>query len=183
MKSKLYLFLVFALVFQSGFSQNIDEAKSAQDILSSAKKIAAKEGKNIFIMWHASWCGYCKKMDKLMNEISVKQYFDDSFVIEHLVVKENKDLKHLENPGAEVMLLKYNGDKSGIPFWVILDSKGEFLDDSFMRPDGVGYDQPGKNTGCPLMQNEVDHWIKVLKKTTDISEEGLDKIKNKFLKK
>jgi hypothetical protein len=123
-------------------------------------------------------------MDTLMNDELIKDYFTDSYVIKHMIVKEHKEeMKLLENPGAAEMLAKYNGDKAGIPFWIVLNKKGELLADSYMREDGVGMDQPGKNTGCPLMQKEVDHWINVLKKTTDIPEEGLQKIKNKFLKK
>ncbi len=34
----------------------------------------------------------------------------------NLVVKESKKNKHLENAGAEDILKRYKGDKSGIPF-------------------------------------------------------------------
>jgi len=187
MKSKLSLLaaIVFLLANCASpeNSKETDGPLPAIDILEMAKKEARKEKKNIFIMWHASWCGYCKKMDTLMNDQSVKEYFDESFVIKHLVVKERKELKDLENPGATDMLAKYLGDKAGIPFWIILDKKGNLLADSYMRPEGVGMDEAGQNTGCPLMKEEVDHWISVLKKTTDISEEGLEKIYNKFLRK
>ena len=35
----------------------------ADAILKSACQEAAKENKNVFIMFHASWCGWCRKME------------------------------------------------------------------------------------------------------------------------
>ncbi len=183
MKSKLYLLLAFVFVMASCATRESEGPLAADVILKTAQKQARKKGKNVFIMWHASWCGWCHRMDSLMNDEDVKQYFDDSFIIEHMVVKENEKNKYLENPGAAELLATYNGDKAGIPFWVVLDKKGNLIADSFMRPEGVGLDEPGQNTGCPARQDEVDYWIKVLKTTTDISDEGLVKIAAKFLKK
>ena len=176
MKSKLSLLvgLILLLSFCSSPEQT-EGPLPADEILQTAMKQARKHKKNIFIMWHASWCGWCHRMDTLMNDPEVKEYFDDSFIIAHLVVKEREELKNLENPGALEMLTKYKGDKSGIPFWVILDKKGGLLMDSFM--------EPGKNTGCPAMQEEVDYWIKVLKETSKIPDDGLEKIAAKFIRK
>jgi thioredoxin-related protein len=176
MKSKLTL--LACLVLLLSFCSNPEPAEGplhAEEIMKMAMKKARKQKKNIFIMWHASWCGWCHRMDTLMNDESIKEYFDDNYVIEHLVVKEAKDKKHLENPGAMEMLTEYKGDKSGIPFWVVLDKKGELLMDSFM--------EPGKNTGCPALQEEVDYWIKVLSETAIIPDKGLDEIAAKFLRK
>ena len=183
MKSKLYLLLAFVFIMANCTTPETDEPLPAEDILEMAKKQARKQKKNIFIMWHASWCGWCHRMDTLMNDESIKEYFDNSFVVEHMVVKESPKNKHLENPGAAELLAKYNGDKAGIPFWIVLDKKGKLLADSFMREDGVGMDEPGQNSGCPARQNEVDFFIEILRKTTDIPDEGLEKIAGKFLKK
>jgi len=122
-------------------------------------------------------------MDTLMSKDNMKEYFEGSYVIEHLTVKESKDNKHLENPGADEMLKKYLGDKAGIPFWIVLDKKGNLLADSYMREEGVGMDQPGDNTGCPAQPAEVNHLLSVLKKTSNIDKAGLDKVKDVFLKK
>ena len=188
MKSKLSVLAMIVFITVNCSSpenaKNSDGPMPASDILEMAKKEARKQNKNIFIMWHASWCGYCHKLDTLMNDELIKEYFTGSYVIKHMIVKEHKEeMKLLENPGAAELLAKYNGDKAGIPFWVVLNKKGELLADSYMREDGIGMDKPGQNTGCPLMKAEVEHWISVLKKTTDIPEEGLKKIYDKFLKK
>ena len=175
MKKTLLVLSIAHLVISAGIAQPENNPRSADEVLASAKKLAADQNKNIFLMWHASWCGWCHRMDTLMNDAEIKEYFDDNFVVEHLVVKEAKDKKDLENPGGLEMLTKYNGHTAGIPFWVVLDKNGNLLMDSFM--------EPGKNTGCPARQNEVDYWIKVLGKTSKISADGLDKIAEKFLMK
>ena len=184
MKKLLLVLLLFPFLFSN--CNNIPEEEepySADYIIAIAKKEAKKEKKNVIIMWHASWCGYCHLMDSLMQREEVKDYFEGNYVIEHMVVNERKDLKHLENPGADSVLALYNGDKAGIPFWVILDKRGELLADSFMREEGVGMDEPGKNSGCPLQENEVVHLQKVLQETSDIDQEGLNKVKDVFLRK
>ena len=183
MKSKICLLLAFAFIVHLSFAQDTKNPKPAKDLIASAQRLAKKEGKNVFIGWHASWCGWCKLMDKKMHDESVKQYFEDNYVLVHLVVKESKDNKHLENPGSADILAKYHGDKVGIPFWVVLDEKGELLGDAFIRSDGVGMDKPGKNTGCPAQPEEVAHWIKVLNTTSDIPDDGLKKIETLFKKK
>ena len=55
---------------------------------------------------------------RLMNDPACKEFFDNNYVIDHLVVKESENNKHLENPGAEDLLKQYKGANSGIPFWL-----------------------------------------------------------------
>jgi thioredoxin-related protein len=186
MKKLLLTLIATAFLFTQ--CNNVQEDPPEQPypadyILETAMKVAKKEKKNIFIMWHASWCGWCHRMDSLMQRDDMKEYFEGNYVIEHMVVKERQELKHLENPGADSVLASYNGDKSGIPFWVILDKKGNLLADSFMREEGVGMDQPGDNTGCPAQPAEVDHLLKVIKETSDTDDAGLEKIRETFLMK
>ncbi|MCK5822001.1 MAG: thioredoxin family protein [Bacteroidales bacterium] len=180
MKTKLILLLAIPFLFFQFTPIETDDPLPASKILKTAKKQARKEGKNVFIMWHASWCGWCHRMDKQMNDPEVKEFFDANYVIIHLVAKESKDNKHLENPGSDEMLAKYKGDKSGIPFWVILDKKGDLLADSFMRTVGEDMEPKLTNSGCPGHRNEVDHFIKVLKETSEMKDEDLAKIDKLF---
>ncbi|MBK7374589.1 MAG: hypothetical protein IPJ02_03205 [Chitinophagaceae bacterium] len=53
------------------------------------------------LIFHASWCGWCHKMDTSLNDISVKRFFDDNFVITHITVLESKGKERLENPGEK----------------------------------------------------------------------------------
>jgi hypothetical protein len=122
-------------------------------------------------------------MDKSMNDTSCEKLFKDNYVIAHLVVKESEDKKSLENPGAEAMLAKYHGDKSGIPFWLIFDKNGKLLADSQIRPEGAGLDVAGENVGCPSQPQEIAHFIKVLKATSSLNEQELAVIQTRFSRK
>lgn len=149
--------------------------------MDEATAIAAKEGKKVFIIFHASWCGWCHKMDTSMNDPSCKKLFDDNFVIRHLVVDESKNNKHLENPGAAEMKIKYNGEGQGIPYWLIFDAQGNLLTDSKSRKEGEGPGQ-GENSGCPATEPEVNFFINVLSKHTNLTRDQLEVIRKRFRK-
>lgn len=154
---------------------------SASEVLNDAQNIAAKENKKVFVIFHASWCGWCHKMDTSMNDPVCKKFFDDNFVIRHLVVNESPDKKQLENPGAEELKTKYHGNDQGIPFWLIFDQKGNLLADSKIRSAAEG-PEAGDNSGCPASEKEVAFFVKILKQTTNLNDQQLDIIAKRFRK-
>ena len=175
---KTYLFLLgsYLLLSLPGRTQL---TSSADAILKEAYSIAAKENKNVFVLFRASWCGWCHKMDAAMNDQSVKKFFTDNYVIRHLVVYESKEKENLENPGALDLLKKYKGDDQGIPYWFVFDKNGKLLADSKLRPEG-GELETGNNTGCPASENEMAHFIKALKATSSLKDAGLSIIEKRF---
>jgi thiol-disulfide isomerase/thioredoxin len=173
-------FLLPVLLFLSITPVSAQKApSSAEEILKEAFTLAKKENKNALVMFHASWCGWCHKMDTSLNDVSVKKFFDDNFVIRHLVVFESKGKENLENPGALEMLTKYEGKDQGIPFWLIFDKAENLLADSRMKEtvNGVAKLQ---NTGCPATEKEVDYFIGVLKRTTVLADDQLEIIRARF---
>ena len=170
----LFLFIAFV-----SFSQKAPA--SAEAIMKEAYAVAKKENKKVLVIFHASWCGWCHKMDTSLNDPSIKKYFDDNFVIRHMVVFESKGKENLENPGALEMLSKYNGNDDGIPFWLIFDNNEKFLVNSrrTMTENGV---EKLTNSGCPATKEEVDYFIEVLKKTTSLKEDELQNIRMRFRK-
>ena len=164
------LLSIASFIFLSNicFAQTVPNSGS---IMAAAYKKAAKENKNVFVIFHASWCGWCKKLDASMNDVTAKKYFDDNYVTVHLTVQENAANKKLENKGADVFLAKYKGEKAGLPFFLITDKSGKKLGDSFVN---------GENLGCPASEKEVESFLVLLKKTSKISGEGLEAIKNRF---
>ena len=153
---------------------------SAEQVMNTAMQRANHEHKKIFIIFHASWCGWCHRMDSLMNSESCKALFDKNYVIEHLTVQESKDKKGLENPGADDLLKKYNGEGKGIPFWLIFDEKGNLLADCLMKSDDAKPNESGDNTGCPSTQDEVAYFVKALKKTSSLNASQLSVIEKAF---
>lgn len=173
---KMKLLLSFLLIFCS--ASLTAQVPDAATVLSKARKDAARSKKNVFVIFHASWCGWCHKMDNAMNEPEMKPLFEKNYVITHLTVLESADKKNLENPGADKILAQYGGDKGGIPFWYITDAKGNFIDDSKEVVDG----KKGGNVGCPATEKEVDYFISVLKKSSSLNSEELASIRARFLK-
>ena len=147
--------------------------ETTDTILQKAYTKAKVENKNVFVIFHASWCGWCKRLDASLNDVTTKKYFDENFVITHLVVQESKEKKNLENPSADVFLEKYKGTKEGLPFFVILDNKGNLIGDSFFN---------GSNMGCPASEKEVAAFIALLTKTSKIDEKGFSVISERFRK-
>lgn len=180
MKSRLSFLFLLLLICGTSYTQNNPE--SASTILDNAYKQAAQEKKNVFVIFHASWCGWCKKLEASMNDPVCSDFFKKNFVVVHLTVLESKDKKNLENPGAPEMFNKYAGTGSGIPFFLIFDSKGNLLADSKMRKPGDGLDKPGNNMGCPAAEEEVAAFISVLKKTSKITEADIAAITERFKK-
>ena len=174
------IFLLPTILFFSITSVIAQKAPlSTEETMKEAFTSAKKQNKKVLVMFHASCCGWFHKMDTSLNDASVKKLFDDNFVIRHLVVFESKGKENLENPGALEMITKYNGKDQGIPFWLIFDKDENFLADSRMKVKINGVDKL-QNTGCPASQEEVDHFIGVLKKTTQLNDDQLQIIKTRF---
>jgi len=177
-------FIYTLLLF--GFAINFSVAQAPQtadEILKAAFANAEAEHKNIFVKFTASWCGWCKKMDASMHDPGTKKFFDENFVTVLLVVDESDANKSLENPGADAIRVKYNGDKNqGIPFWFILDDKGKLLGDCYIRNKGESASEKGSNSGCPANEEEVKAFINVLKQTTKLNEAELKIIYDRFRK-
>ena len=155
---------------------------AAEMIMKQALAEAANTHKNVFIIFHASWCGWCHKMDNAMNDEKLKSFFDANYVVVHLTVDENKNKKELENPGAVELRKKYHGEEQGLPYWFILDAKGNFLADSRLKPDNADANVKAANVGCPASNDEVNYFVKVIKKTSSLNDKQLVLIQERFLK-
>lgn len=170
MKGRSVLLLALCLAVYSAGAQT----PSANEVLKPVYAKAAKEGKKVLLIFHASWCGWCKKMDASLADVSIKDAINKRYEIAHLTVYEHDGKKELENPGALELLTKHGGADQGLPFWFILDANGNKLADSQYKS--------GENTGCPASKEEVDHLITTLQKTSSFTDAELEKIRVRFRK-
>lgn len=167
--SKILLFLGL-LLFQLHFAQ-----EKADVVLNKALTEAKSKNKNVLLMFHASWCKWCHVMEKNMNLPETKPIFDKKFVTAYVDVQEMGEKKKLENPGGEALMEKYKGKDAGLPFWLVLNPKGEVLADSF--------NDKNENLGCPSTAEEVDVFVAKLKKSSKMNDKELQMVKQTFLKK
>lgn len=175
-----HFFITLCAVFFFLGSQAQSSIKSTDVLLKEARQQAAKENKKVFVIFHASWCHWCHKLDTAMADASCKPLFDKSYVTCHLTVLENGDKKSLENPGAMELLKAHHGDQQGIPFWLIFDKDGKLVADSQIRPEGASLDTQGQNIGYPGSKDEIAAFQKVLRKTSKLSEAEITLIGERF---
>lgn len=173
--------LVFVLYFSGIGSMAQSKIPTAETILKTAYARAGKENKNVFVIFRASWCGWCHKMDLSMNDKSCRKFFEDNYITCLLTLDESKGKEWLENPGAKEFRKKYNGEDSGMPFWLIFDHNARLLADSKIRPHGAGFEVMGDNVGCPASKVEVEFFIEILKKTSRLTISELSVITKRFL--
>ena len=165
------IILIFALlVMQLTFAQ-----EKADLVLNKALTRAKAENKNVLLVFHASWCGWCKLMEKNMNLPATKPLFDKSYVTAYVDVQERGEKKSLENPGGQELMNQYKGETAGLPFWLMINPKGEVLADSF--------DDKGENIGSPASPEEVASFLTKLEKTSHLDKAELQNIKQVFVKK
>ena len=170
MKYSKIIVVVALLLFQLGTAQ-----EKADVVLNKALTEAKAGKKNVLLMFHASWCKWCKMMEKNMNLPETKPLFDKKFVTAYVDVQERGEKKSLENPCGQELMNKYKGENAGLPFWLILNPKGEVLADSF--------NAKGENLGSPSTPEEVATFIAKLEKTSKLKKEELQIIENVFVKK
>src|SRR5215217_3539377 len=169
MKSFTAFFLSFTL---SGFVFSQSKVPTAEEVLQPALTLAAQKNKNVLLIFHASWCGWCRKMDASLQDGNIKAEIDRSYEVVHLTVHESPNKKALENPGAMAFLQKNGAADQGLPFWYVLDKEGKILADAQYKP--------GQNSGCPASEEEVAYFISVLKKTSSLTAAELEKIRRRF---
>lgn len=170
MKFSKIILVVALLLVQFGFAQ-----EKADVVLNKALTQAKVENKNVLLIFHASWCGWCKLMEKNMELPTTKPLFDKNYVTAYLDVQERGEKKSLENPGGQELMNKYKGEEAGLPFWLMLSPKGEVLADSF--------DDKGENIGSPASPEEVASFLVKLEKTSKLNKTELQTIQQVFVKK
>jgi thiol-disulfide isomerase/thioredoxin len=106
-------------------------------VLAPAKAKAAAEHKAIFVHFGASWCGWCRHLDALLERPDLKPVFEKCFVPVMLVVQETEPNKALENPGADA-LLRQLGGPSGLPYSAFLDAQGHLIINSKRQGENIG---------------------------------------------
>lgn len=159
MKTRALALILVAMTAVVAFAQTPKDVKT---LLAEAGTKAKAEKKNIMVIFHASWCGWCHKMEEFMALKQFAPIFDASYVTVHVDVMEQPDKANLMNPGGGDLLKKLTGGvETGIPYYAVLDPSGKKLIDSIKPADG----KKGSNIGHPAAPEEIAWFMTMLKKT------------------
>ncbi len=135
-----------------------DAPQPADEVLAAAESAAAAQHKNVWVIFGASWCGWCHKLDNFIAAPDVHPIVDQYFVVVHVTVDEHGDKVSLDNPGGNELRKRLGGSPIGVPFFAFVDPSGQVLVNS-NRP-GAG--KPDANIGYPSAPEEVDWFMTML---------------------
>ena len=132
-------------------------APTAAAVLQKARAAAGK--RNVFVAFHASWCIWCKALEKLTLLPGTKPVFDRYYTVAWLTVDERTSRKSLENAGADEVRTRLGGDGVALPFYGVVDLEGKVLATSARR----GLDGKKENVGFPAAPDEVEDFLAIFR--------------------
>jgi thioredoxin-related protein len=125
------------------------EPKDAETLLRDALTRASSDDKKVFLRFGAPWCGWCHKLDDFLARPEISAILDRDFVMLKIDIDRMKS-------GKDV-LSRYRPQESGIPWFVILDAKGEKLAKSETSD--------GSNIGYPVELKEIETFMAMITAT------------------
>jgi len=138
-----------------------DTPQPADQVLAAAESAAGAQHKNVWVIFGASWCGWCHKLDALIDSPDVGPLLQQRFVIAHVTVDEHGNKANLDSPGGDQLRKRLGGgDSGGLPFFAFVDPAGQVLVNSNRPVPG----KPGENVGFPSAPEEVDWFMTMLRR-------------------
>ena len=151
------IILVAICLFSSWtFSQN-EPPPAANVLLQSAMTKAAGQ-KAVFVIFHASWCKWCTRLDHVLDTMVVKDIVDKYFVTLHIdVLERGEKIQVFENPNGQKLLEQFGGKDAGLPFYAFLDAHKKLIGNSNVM-------SKNENIGYPGSTDEINAFMKLIKK-------------------
>jgi thioredoxin-related protein len=147
------LFITLPLLGQTA------QPDSAQTILNTAVSNAQITHKTVLLVFHATWCGWCRRLETALNDTSVKPIIDENYIVAMVDVMEHgSKIQTHENPGGDHLLSEFGGTVAGLPFIAFLNGKGKMIANSNVMPNNV-------NIGYPGSEEEIAAFMKLLRRT------------------
>jgi thiol-disulfide isomerase/thioredoxin len=135
-----------------------DAPQPADQVLTAAEASARAENKNVWVIFGASWCVWCRHLDALIDSPDAGPVLSRYFVVAHLTVLEHGDKASLDSPGGDAVMRRLGGGAAGLPFFAFVDASGQVLANSNRPVAG----KAASNIGFPSAPEEVDWFMTML---------------------
>jgi thioredoxin-related protein len=151
---------------QEFLSRWIAIPKEANLVVEEALARASSEGKRVFLVFGAPWCGWCHRLEDWLAQPDVATTMARDFIVAKIDVDR---MTH----GNEVMLRYRTKVSGGIPWYTILDSKGTRL---------ATADGPDGYMGYPLEPKVIDQFLAMVQAhSRHIEANHLEQLKRSLL--
>ncbi len=135
---------------------------SAVEVVKKAEAVAKREKKNVFVYFHASWCPWCKRMERLLADPVYGPKLQASYVIAEIDVRERGERQKDENAGWDKLMANLRGAaEQDVPYYAVLTPKGKKLGDSYRVVDV----RIPSNAGYPQTEPEIKGFLDLLART------------------
>ena len=125
-----------------------EQTGAASAAVTDATARASASNRRVLVIFHASWCVYCRLFDIMLADPKAAAIVDQYFVTLHVRALERKpEMQAQELPGADDLFARYAPKAAGLPYMAVLGEGGAEVADSIM-PNG-------ENFGFPVTQPEL----------------------------
>ena len=155
---------VLGLLASLGAGQTSDrDTRTADCLLKAAEATARSQQKNVLLMFSASWCAPCHRLQSFLVDPTIRPIFDRYFVKLIVISGERPDdTRHQNTPGAEQLLESLHDTDTNLPLVVMLNSSGKVIVDS-VRPV-LGPRNLHANIGYPESPTGIDWFLEMLRR-------------------
>ena len=156
--------LVVGLLNISGTGQtNTPDSPTASQLLKDAEATASSQHRNILLVFSASWCAPCHRLQSFLNDPVISPIFDRYFVKLIVDYGEHTDDKRCKDTqGADELIDALHERETGVPLIVMLNSSGKPIVDSILPVYGRRNNHA--NFGYPTSPTEIDWFLEMLRR-------------------
>jgi thiol:disulfide interchange protein len=118
---------------------------------------AAVLQRSVLLVFHASWCSWCRLLDAFLTAPEVAPLMERHFSIVHMRVQEHQEaMRARQLAGADALYARYAAKaEAGLPFFLVLDAQG--------RARATSLTKKGENIGFPVTPGEIAHFDAMLR--------------------